>query len=269
MSMILAWLTGNFRLITRVIGGVVAVALLVFLIWFFHSDIQARNGWKTAKARIVVLDSVVYSQARQIARKDSVIADRDSANATLSRTIKQIEGYAKGYQAEKDALQAAEKNRIGQMTYLQQVGDLFKRLYQRGTLAMPVAGTPDLILTDSVVVGANLKTVSDLDIAEKTGKKLQESISAKDARNEQLRIERLAKNKVIAGAARSNQDRLTRKSKGIIRRWTNGPQIKFLKAQRDSLNKALGTGEPKLDKALDRAKMDAKMDLMNELNWQP
>ncbi|WP_020603292.1 hypothetical protein [Spirosoma spitsbergense] len=243
----------RYRALLRIVLLVGGAVLLWLGIRYYWKHPELLNGTaagykvraEKGEYRVMVLDSVVLA-------KDSVIADRDSANSVLSATIKQAEAYAIQYQREKDSLKVLSDTQIGQMSYLQQVSDLFKRLYQRGTLAKPKTGTPALILTDSVVVGANLKTAADLDISEQTGKKLQESISAKDARIEQLRIERLAKNRAIASVQGINQERLKQKSKGIVRRWVNAPQIRYMKAVRDSLQRALVTGESELEKALNQ-----------------
>ena len=237
------------------LGGVVVAILVVLynLIGDYWRNPQRWNGsamsYYTHVGTLQVDSAKVHREKVQL---DSVNRQLDSANVILLGTIQTAESNAKTYQNEKDSLRVVVENAIGRMSYLEQVSDLFQRLYRNGTLARPAVGTPGLILTDSVVVLANVKTAADLDIEKTAGAKLQISVGVRDARILQLRAERRAKNRAIAGAGRVVDNRLQRVSKGFVRKVLNRPQIKALRVVRDSLKKAEVTGESELEKIENR-----------------
>lgn len=242
----------------KLFGGFVAVVLLIWiytLLIDYWRNPQRWNGsaraYYTHVAELQVDSTVQHGQNVHL---DSVNRELDSANVILRATIQTAEANAKTYQSEKDSLTVVVDNALGHMSYVQQVSDLFKRLYENGTLARPVAGTPALILTDSVVVLAGAKTAAQLGIEKKAGAKLQISVGLKDARIMQLRAERGAKNRAIAGAGRVVDQRLDKVSKGFIRKIINAPQIRALRVVSDSLKRAAIAGESDLERYENRTR---------------
>ncbi len=187
-------------------------------------------------------EEVAKQKGRHIARLQDDSTRTHGLNALLRKQATDAVTFAERYKSSRDSLVRVADSQTSKLTYAEQVEGYLRGLIANKTLPTPKPGRI-VAVSDADVVRASLNTVNRERIERETADSLRYSIGVRDAQNLSLRLDHLAKNEAIGKAQNHARRRLRKVAKGLLRKLVNGPQIKFLNQQIDSLQQAKETGE--------------------------